>query len=58
MDEVREINRRMRADLGEALAAGTLALPIDKRFAFVEVKQALDYMACNAHFGKIVLTMA
>ena len=57
VDEVREINRRMQADLGNALAAGRLALPIDKPFAFADVQQALAYMARNAHFGKIVLTM-
>ena len=57
VDEVREINRRMQADLGEALAAGSLALPIDQRFAFADVRHALDSMARNAHFGKIVLTM-
>jgi len=57
VQEVREVNRRMRADLGEALAAGHLALPIDRIFPFVEAAQALAHMARNAHFGKVVLTM-
>jgi len=57
VEEVREINRRMRADLGEAIAAGQLALPIDRTFPFEEAAQALAHMARNAHFGKVVLTL-
>jgi NADPH:quinone reductase len=57
VEEVRELNRRMRADLGEAIAAGQLALPIDRTFPFDEAAQALAYMARNAHFGKVVLTL-
>ena len=58
VEEVREINRRMRADLGPALAAGQLALPIDSTFPFDDAAQALAHMARNAHFGKIVLTLS
>lgn len=57
VEEVREINRRMRADLGTALAAGQLALPIDTTFPFDAAAQALAHMASNAHFGKIVLSL-
>jgi NADPH2:quinone reductase len=57
VEEVRELTRRMRADLGEAIAAGQLALPIDRTFAFDEAAQALAHMARNAHFGKVVLTL-
>jgi NADPH2:quinone reductase len=57
VDEVRELNRRMRADLGAALAAGRLGLPIDKTFPFDDAAAALAYMASNAHFGKVVLTL-
>ena len=32
LDEVREIGRRMRADLWDAVTAGKLKLPIDHRF--------------------------
>src|SRR5262249_19756997 len=32
LEEVREISRRMRADLWDAVTAGKLALPIDRRF--------------------------
>lgn len=57
VQEVRDINERMRADLGAALAAGQLALPIDRSFPFEEAAQALAHMERNAHFGKIVLTL-
>jgi len=56
-DEVREIGRRMRADLWDAVAAGKLKLPIDRRFPLDEAPQAHAHMRANAHFGKIVLTM-
>jgi NADPH2:quinone reductase len=56
LDEVREINRRMRADLWGAVEAGKLALPIDRTFPLEEASAALAHMKANAHFGKIVLT--
>jgi NADPH:quinone reductase-like Zn-dependent oxidoreductase len=56
-DEVREINRRMRADLWPAVEAGTLSLPIDTTFPLERVAEALARMRANAHFGKIVLTI-
>ena len=55
VEEVREINRLMRADLWDAAAAGTLKLPIDRTFSLDEVATALAYMKANKHFGKIVL---
>ena len=55
VEEVREINRLMRADLWEAAAAGKLRLPIDRTFALGEVVEALAYMKANKHFGKVVL---
>jgi NADPH:quinone reductase len=56
MEEVRDINRRMRADLWEAVEAGKLALPIDRTFPLDQAGAALAHMKANAHFGKIVLT--
>jgi NADPH2:quinone reductase len=56
IEEVREINRRMRADLWGAIEAGTLRLPIDRSFPLAEAAAALAHMRANAHFGKIVLT--
>jgi NADPH:quinone reductase len=54
-EEVREINRRMRADLWGAVETGKLSLPIDKVFPLAEVAEALQHMKANRHFGKIVL---
>jgi NADPH2:quinone reductase len=56
-EEVREINRRMRADLLPALESGELRLPIDKVYPFAEADAAFAHMRANAHFGKIVLSL-
>lgn len=55
VEEVREINRRMMADLLPALQGGMLHLPIDATYSLAEADQAFDRMRRNAHFGKIVL---
>lgn len=55
--EVREITRRMRADLDGAVEAGKLSLPIDRTFPLDEAAAALAHMRANAHFGKIVLSV-
>jgi NADPH:quinone reductase len=57
LEEVREISRRMRADLWDAVTAGKLTLPIDRRFPLDEAVAAHAHMRENKHFGKIVLTM-
>jgi NADPH2:quinone reductase len=57
-DEVREINRLMRADLWPAIEAGKLSLPIHKTFILGDVAEALAMMRANRHFGKIVLRIA
>jgi NADPH2:quinone reductase len=57
VEEVREINRRMRADLWPAVEAGKLALPIDRTFPLEEAAAALAHMKANKHLGKIVLTV-
>lgn len=56
VEDVREIGRRMRADLWAAVEAGKLALPIDRSYPFEQAAQAFAHMQANAHFGKIVLT--
>jgi NADPH2:quinone reductase len=55
--EVREINRRMREDLWDAIEAGRLRLPIDRVFPLEQAAEAQAHMNANAHFGKIVLTV-
>ncbi|MFM9846027.1 MAG: zinc-binding dehydrogenase [Hyphomicrobiaceae bacterium] len=57
VEEVREINRRMRADLWPAIEAGKLTLPIDRTFPLDEAAAALAHMKANKHLGKIVLTV-
>jgi NADPH2:quinone reductase len=55
LDEVREVVRKVRADLWDALVEGKLRLPIDREFEFDAIGAALEHMAANRHFGKIVV---
>ena len=57
LDEVRELTRKMHADLFVAVAAGKLQLPIDRTFSLDEAEAAQQHMRANAHFGKILLKM-
>lgn len=56
-EEVREINRLMMADLGAALAAGELDLPVAARYPFDQLADAYEHMRQNRHFGKIVVLL-
>ena len=55
--ESAEVTRLTRADadLWDAVTAGKFKMPIDKVFALEDARAALDRMAANEHFGKIVL---
>jgi NADPH2:quinone reductase len=55
--EVREISRRMLADIGPAISDGRLSLPVSDVFAFSDLPAALARMGANQHFGKIVLRL-
>jgi len=57
-EEVREINRRMRADLWADVADGRLRLPVDRTFRLDDVAAAVAHMRANAHFGKVLLVIA
>jgi len=57
VEEVRLLNQRMLADLGAAVGAGRLALPIDRVFTLADAARALAHMQSNRHFGKIVLSV-
>jgi NADPH2:quinone reductase len=57
VEDVREINRLLWADLWPAIEAGKLALPIDKTFRLADITDALAMMKANRHFGKIVLVI-
>jgi NADPH:quinone reductase len=56
-EEIREINRLMRADLWPAVEAGALHLPIYETFPLAQVAEALDTMKANRHFGKIAIVI-
>lgn len=56
-EEVREIVRKMQADLGSMIETGELALPISHTFGFAQLNEALRVMGENRHFGKIVLKL-
>jgi len=53
--EAGEVTRLAREDLLETLGAGKLTMPIDKVYPMADARAALDRMAANEHFGKIVL---
>lgn len=55
LEEVREITRRLKADLWPAVEQRKLRLPIDRIFPLAEAAAALAQMRANAHFGKILL---
>jgi len=57
IDEIREINRKVAADLWPAIVDGELSLPVDRVFALAEAVAAHDRMRANAHFGKIALRL-
>jgi NADPH2:quinone reductase len=57
VEDVREINRLLRADLWPSIEAGKLTLPIDKTFKLADIADALAMMKANRHFGKIVLVI-
>jgi NADPH2:quinone reductase len=56
IEEVRDILRRMRADLWDAVNAGKISVPVDKIYSLAEARAAHERMRTNAHFGKIILT--
>ena len=55
VEEVREITRKMRADLWDTVTAGSLRVPIDSSYPLNEATSALARMRANQHFGKILL---
>jgi NADPH2:quinone reductase len=57
IEEIREINRLMRADLWPAVESSALHLPVCKTFPLGEIALALEMMKANRHFGKIAIVM-
>ena len=57
IEEVRVIVKAMKADLWDAVEAGTLSLPIDSEYSLDDAVAAVEHMRANRHFGKIVLNV-
>ena len=57
IDEIREINRLMHADLWPTVEAGKLSLPIYETYPLDDIAEALALMRSNQHFGKIVISI-
>jgi NADPH:quinone reductase len=57
LDEIREINRLMRADLWPTVETGKLSLPIYETYPLDDIAEALALMRSNQHFGKIVISI-
>lgn len=54
-EEFAAVTRGMLTDLYPALAAGAFRMPIAASFAFEDLSAAMEAMADNRHFGKIIL---
>jgi NADPH2:quinone reductase len=54
-DEVREIYRKMWADVGGLVSEGKLSVPVDSTFPLEQVNAALEKSRNNRQFGKIVV---
>jgi NADPH2:quinone reductase len=53
--EIGQISAAVRRDLLPAVARGRLRMPIDRRFAFEDLPEALAHMQSDQHFGKILI---
>ena len=57
-DEIAAVVAALRADVGDALAAGELRARVDRTFALEDAEAAHAHMAADGHLGKIVLEVA
>jgi NADPH2:quinone reductase len=57
IEEIRDIFREVKRDIWPAVESGKLKLPLARTFAFDDIAEAVEFMAANRHFGKIVLTL-
>jgi NADPH2:quinone reductase len=57
IEEIREINRRMQADLWDAVVAGKLTVPLDEKFPLDRIADALARANANQQFGKVIVTV-
>lgn len=57
IEEIREINRRMKADLWDAVTSGRLTVPLDQKFPLERLNEALARANANQQFGKVIVTV-
>ena len=57
LEEHIEVVRLTREGLWDGLANGDFRMPIDSAFSLTEAGSALQRMAANKHFGRIMLTV-
>ena len=57
IEEIREINRRMKEDLWDAVSSGKLSLPLDEKFPLERINDAVARANANQQFGKIIVTV-
>ena len=58
IEETAEVIERASAALAPGLTAGAFQMPIDAIYRLDEAQLAVERLADNAHFGKIVLSIA
>lgn len=57
VQEIRDLNAKMMADLSDAVASAALRMPVDRSFPIDQAAAAFEHMRTNRHFGKIVLSL-
>lgn len=57
IEEIREINRLMKADLWDAVVAGKLTVPLDEKFPLERITDAVAKANANRQFGKVIVTV-
>jgi NADPH2:quinone reductase len=58
IEEIREINRRMKEDLWDAVLAGKLTVPLDSQnFPLERISEAIARASANKQFGKVIVTI-
>jgi NADPH:quinone reductase-like Zn-dependent oxidoreductase len=58
IEEIREINRRMKEDLWDAVVTGKLTVPLDsQKFPLERISEAIARANANLQFGKVIVTV-
>jgi NADPH:quinone reductase-like Zn-dependent oxidoreductase len=58
IEEIRNINRRMKEELWDAVVAGKLTVPLDsQKFPLERISEAITHANANQQFGKVIVTV-